>query len=456
MAQTPHTPETKELIASALFDADWYRDTYRDVTMTGMDPALHYMRYGYLMDRDPSPGFSTVFNRTALRGIKPTQEPVTVLQKLRKASPDAPVYDERAVLPAAYRESQLGSHDRAIALAQAHLPPAASHTLHVLRANRAIHLGDEAGWSAGLSAYLAHFGAPPVTLGQGNDLLDRLSAPAPVPVTDGPLVSVLMPAWNCESTVGAAARSILNQSWRNLELLIVDDCSTDGTWGVLQAVAAQDSRVRVMRNPVNVGPYVSKNVALGHARGDWVTGHDSDDWALPDRITQHMKAVKAEDTPPRASLTHMIRVELNGHFGTIRRRSGFSPDGVARVASISTLFRRAFLTETLGSWDCVRFGADSEMIARTQKSIGKEFRTYPFVGMICMSMPTSLTNNPDFGVSAATGLSPVRVAYRDAWTQWHQDLEGDAFVAFPNLKRGYAAPDQMLVPVSDVLACKQN
>jgi len=138
MADRPDPRETDRLKTSALFDADWYRATYRDVAMTGMDPAHHYMRYGFLMDRDPGPDFSTSINRTALRDIKPTQEPLTVLQKLRKASPDAPVYDQRNVLPAAYKESQLGSHDRAIALATAHLPPAAAHTLHVLRANRAI------------------------------------------------------------------------------------------------------------------------------------------------------------------------------------------------------------------------------------------------------------------------------------------------------------------------------
>ena len=84
---------------------------------------------------------------------------------------------------------------------------------------------------------------------------------------------VMMPAWNSEDTLEAAAMSILDQTWQNLELLIVDDASHDDTWAVMEILARRDERVRITRNKVNVGPYVSKNVALGHARGDWITGH---------------------------------------------------------------------------------------------------------------------------------------------------------------------------------------
>lgn len=439
--------DIQRLKDSGQFDANWYLAQYSDVAMTGIDPAKHYLKYGFVMDRDPGPEFSTVFHRGALQGIKPSQEPLSLLRRLSKTSPKASFYDTKGILPAAYKESQFGTHDRAIALAEAHLPPHLRHTLNVLRANRAIASGDERGWETGLSDYLAHFGAAPVMLKSGSALLDRLTSPPAGAVTGGPLVSVIMPAWNAEGTVTAAARSILDQTWRNLELLIVDDCSTDGTWAVLQALAASDQRVRIARNPVNVGPYVSKNVALAGARGAWVTGHDADDWALPKRLEQHLAPVMAEATPPRASLTHMIRVQPNGHFDTFSRQSNFSPDCVTRVSSISTLFQRGLLTETLGHWDCVRLGADSEMIARTRALIGAEFRTYDQIGMICLSEPTSLTNHPEFGVRGVGGLSPVRTAYKNAWTAWHKGLKAEAaYVPFPNANRAFAAPEKMLVP----------
>ena len=160
----------------------------------------------------------------------------------------------------------------------------------------------------------------------------------------------------------------------------------------------------------------------------------------------------AEPQPPRASLTYMIRVQNTGHFDTFSRGNLFSPDGVTRVSSISTLFRRNLLTDTLGYWDTVRFGADSEMIARTRAVIGSEFCTYNQIGMICLSAPTSLTNHPEFGVRRDTGLSPIRKAYKRAWTAWHKGMAGEnAYLPFPQLNRAFVAPEKMLVPNADFL-----
>jgi glycosyltransferase involved in cell wall biosynthesis len=81
-------------------------------------------------------------------------------------------------------------------------------------------------------------------------------------IQDERRVSVIMPAFNSETTLAIAAGSILNQSWRNLELINVDDASTDRTWPILNKLASQAQRVCILRNSVNVGPYVSKDRAL--------------------------------------------------------------------------------------------------------------------------------------------------------------------------------------------------
>ena len=455
-SQHPSAEQITALKQSGQFDADWYRARHPDVDLTGLDPATHYLRYGHRMNRDPGPGFSTRFTRT-VHGIRDEHEPLARLEWMRRKAGDAPVEaNPKQVLMAANRVATTGDHARAIALAEAHLPADLAYTAEILRANAALARADEGGWQQHLNAYLAHFGAAPIRLetgpgaGQGT-LFDRLAcAPLP-PVTGGPLVSVIMPAWNAEKTVEKAARSILNQTWRNLELLIVDDASTDGTWAVLQRLAAGDGRVKIARNRVNVGPYVSKNLALTRAKGAWITGHDADDWANPQRLEQHLAAAQARNLS--ASLTYMIRIRPSGnlsHLGTI---SDFSFDGVARKASISCLFDRRILTEKLGYWDTVRFGADSEMIMRAETVLGNRFGVVQQISMICLELPGSLTNDPLTGIRTETGLSPVRANYRNAWTTWLQGRSAGAHVHldFPQKDRRYDAAPEMVVPWHDQL-----
>src|SRR5690606_7366380 len=132
--------------------------------------------------------------------------------------------------------------------------------------------------------------------------------------------------YNAEATVAQAARSILNQNWRNLELLIVDDCSDDGTWPELQKLAEQDGRVRVFRNAVNVGPYVSKNIALSNAKGAWVTGQDADDWSHPERLATHIGFARQKSAA--ASTTRMIRMHEDGFLSRVIGLCSITLDGV--------------------------------------------------------------------------------------------------------------------------------
>jgi hypothetical protein len=128
----------------------------------------------------------------------------------------------------------------AVRYAGLHVPSELAYAIEALRANAALRREDQAGWLAHLKAYLDQLGAAPVHLGAGETLSDRFRCAALPAVTGGPLVTVIMPAWNAEKTVGAATNSIPDQSWRNLEFLIVDASSTDGTWGELQRLAAEE------------------------------------------------------------------------------------------------------------------------------------------------------------------------------------------------------------------------
>jgi len=439
------------------FDAQWYLDTYPDVAQIRMDPAEHYLKYGALLRRDPGPGFSTLFYTATHGDVEKGRHNALVhlLRHLRETGRE-PEPRPESVLVAAYGVSLDGNHDMAIELARRHLPEGSRQGLHILQANAAMVRNDEALWLEHLNAYLATFALKPIRLKGEGALLDRFTTDAMKPVTEGPLVSIIMPAWNAEQTIEAAVRSVLHQTWQNLELLIVDDASTDGTWAKLEALAATDSRIRILRNSVNVGPYVSKNRALSVARGDYVTGHDADDWAHPQRLEKHISVVLKSQGAIRASLTYMVRMQPEGFFDTFSKQSEFAPDGVTRIASISCLFERRLLTEELGFWDSVRFGADSEMISRTQKVVGDGFRRLKQVGMVCLSTETGLTNHPEFGIrSQGGGLSPIRANYKKSWSEWHASDAADLYVAFPQRRRLFEADPAMTVPFQSVMTLSE-
>lgn len=98
------------------------------------------------------------------------------------------------------------------------------------------------------------------------------------------LISVLMPTYNVEQYVEEAVRSILNQTWKNFELIIVDDCSTDKTFNILQKLAREDSRIRLFRNEINSKICKTLNRAWSYAKGEYIARMDGDDVSTPDRF----------------------------------------------------------------------------------------------------------------------------------------------------------------------------
>lgn len=103
-----------------------------------------------------------------------------------------------------------------------------------------------------------------------------------------PVVSVLMASFNHAEYVGNAISSVLDQSFEDLEMIVVDDVSTDESWRIIQDWARRDPRVIAMRNEVNVGPAASYNRALAAASGDIMMSLDSDDSFLPGKVQQQV------------------------------------------------------------------------------------------------------------------------------------------------------------------------
>ncbi|MBF2072894.1 MAG: glycosyltransferase [Synechococcales cyanobacterium C42_A2020_086] len=102
-----------------------------------------------------------------------------------------------------------------------------------------------------------------------------------------PPLSVLMPVYNGARYLRPAVDSILGQTWRDFEFLILDDGSTDASFRILQGYAAQDARISVFQRP-HRGIAQSRNELLRHAQGQWIACMDADDISLPERFARQI------------------------------------------------------------------------------------------------------------------------------------------------------------------------
>lgn len=105
-------------------------------------------------------------------------------------------------------------------------------------------------------------------------------------MVDG-LVSIIMPSWNTERFISETIQSVINQTYKNWELIIVDDCSTDNTDAVVASF--KDDRIKYLHNDKNSGAALTRNKAMREARGEWIAFLDSDDLWTPDKLDKQVR-----------------------------------------------------------------------------------------------------------------------------------------------------------------------
>ena len=131
-----------------------------------------------------------------------------------------------------------------------------------------------------------------------------------------PLVSIITPAYNCEKFVAEAIESVLQQSYHNWEMIIVNDASTDHTSSILQRYAKSDKRIRVITNSTNLGAAKSRNIAIETALGDYIAFLDSDDLWFKDKLEKQLTFMQENHLV--VTYSTFITIKEDGRYNNTR------------------------------------------------------------------------------------------------------------------------------------------
>ncbi|WP_053354015.1 glycosyltransferase family 2 protein [Leucobacter musarum] len=270
----------------------------------------------------------------------------------------------------------------------------------------------------------------------GDDVFSRIHAPhvlgCSVPAHEQPTVTVVVPTFNPDVGLIATIESLVRQSWQRLEILIVDDTSTEGI-AYIAAAAELDDRIRVIRMPENGGAYAARNAGFAEARGEYVTVLDADDLSHPRRI--ELQVVPLMDHP-EAVATGIAGIRMFGDgaltmYGFYTARRNYS----------AFLFRRRPVLEALGRFDDVRKSGDVEFLGRLTARFGAKsvLRVNKHLSIVQLTANSLSRNDIRY-----VWLAGERVAYLHQYRGWHRALEAGqdpaAFVRPDRAGRAFAAP----------------
>jgi glycosyltransferase involved in cell wall biosynthesis len=308
--------------------------------------------------------------------------------------------------------------------------------LYLAAANLETLSEEKIGW---INQALRHCGLSEVALrpAHEDELFDRL---VPVgmnrTIHRGPKVTVIMPVYNAEGSIRTALESILSQTWTNLEVLVVDDCSKDSTAQIVRQYKSRDHRVKLIMADANRGPYVARNLALQEATGELVTCHDADDWSHPEKIErQVLHLLNNPNVIGNTSQQARAKDDL-----TFYRRGRFGQYIFANMSSF--MFRRLPVMEMVGYWDSVRFGADSEFIRRIRICFGNRAIVDLETGPLSFQRQTaaSLTGNSSFGYHGY--FMGARKEYYESFLDYHVKSRSLKY-GFPQDTRPFPVPESL-------------
>lgn len=231
-----------------------------------------------------------------------------------------------------------------------------------------------------------------------------------------PLISITLSVYNFEN-VSRAIQSILDQTYTNYELIIVDDCSTDNTYeNITEFLEDHDNgKIKLYRNERNYGTYYSRNFAITKSKGEYITNIDADDEYLPHKLSTDVDTINKY---PEMLIS-------------------FTLSSCKRRCYASMIFKKSIIKD-IGYFDSVRYGTDQEYLWRIIKVYGKHRVIDRRINTYKVHLTKiSLTRNQPMSRRLA------RKKYYEECKKWH-NTSTKLYIPFPLKERPFPVNPLML------------
>lgn len=252
-----------------------------------------------------------------------------------------------------------------------------------------------------LCLFYASYGLIPISLVKDTRLTIGGFPLIPIKKKKGSLVSIIVTTYNSETFVERCLDSLINQTWENIEIIVVDDASTDNT---VQIIMNKYPQIKLVLLECNAGTYNARNMGISHAAGEYVTFQDSDDWSHPQRVEIQMNFLP-KDSAVCANYSSFFRINVDSGLPDVRQ---LYP--LVRLNLSSLLIKKEDILQLDGFDDSQRVESDRKLFEIIKRHNGSKVKILPHPLAVGALRRDSLTTSKSYGFNKY-GYSPARVYY---------------------------------------------
>jgi glycosyltransferase involved in cell wall biosynthesis len=251
-----------------------------------------------------------------------------------------------------------------------------------------------------------------------------------------PLISIIIPLYNTEKYIEKAIESVINQTYKNWQLIIIDDCSTDSSLDIVLDIRKRNGfsnkKMVIKRIKKNMGTYVALNIGLKLAKGNYFCVLGSDDIYIPEKL--QIQVDEFTQNPNCICVVgKYIRKNTHGNIcHDINVSSERMENGI--MGECTSMYSMSLINK-IGYYDCVRYGADTNFFWRMCKYFGNydKIKKINKILYLAIQRPNRLTKDSTI---------PNRIIYCSNFKKWLS--QGNYYIDFPLEKRPYNVPEDML------------